>query len=186
MFLLSLCSGSSPYVTSVSQPRNVVPSEAARHPNEHVGKRHGVEREDWIGCKSVVKDFRSPAPFPRNLKARVGMQWAMVTDTVMTMRITERRSVEGTIEPIAPEHSGRLEASYSDIANRIGSPKFVRAMTQACSANALAVPIPCHRVVRNDGALSGYRWGVELKRTLLEWEVRTWMYSSNPHLGSHL
>ncbi|HEX8774174.1 MAG TPA: bifunctional DNA-binding transcriptional regulator/O6-methylguanine-DNA methyltransferase Ada [Pyrinomonadaceae bacterium] len=62
-------------------------------------------------------------------------------------------------------------ASYADIANRIGSPKSVRAVAQACGANALAVAIPCHRVVRNDGALSGYRWGIERKRALLEREA---------------
>jgi AraC family transcriptional regulator of adaptative response/methylated-DNA-[protein]-cysteine methyltransferase len=61
-------------------------------------------------------------------------------------------------------------ASYTDIAKLIGSPNSVRAVAQACGANALAVAIPCHRVVRNDGALSGYRWGVERKRVLLEKE----------------
>jgi AraC family transcriptional regulator of adaptative response/methylated-DNA-[protein]-cysteine methyltransferase len=60
--------------------------------------------------------------------------------------------------------------SYADIANRIGVPKSVRAVARACAANALAVAIPCHRVVRNDGGLSGYRWGVERKRALLEKE----------------
>lgn len=63
-------------------------------------------------------------------------------------------------------------ASYTDIANRIGVPKSVRAVAQACAANALAVAIPCHRVVRHDGALSGYRWGVERKRALLEREAK--------------
>jgi AraC family transcriptional regulator of adaptative response/methylated-DNA-[protein]-cysteine methyltransferase len=63
-------------------------------------------------------------------------------------------------------------ASYAEIAKRIGSPKSVRAVAQACGANVLAVAIPCHRVVRHDGALSGYRWGVERKRALLEREAR--------------
>jgi AraC family transcriptional regulator, regulatory protein of adaptative response / methylated-DNA-[protein]-cysteine methyltransferase len=62
-------------------------------------------------------------------------------------------------------------ASYTDIAKRIGSPNSVRAVAHACAANVLAVAIPCHRVVRNDGALSGYRWGVERKRFLLEREA---------------
>ncbi|NMM29350.1 MAG: bifunctional DNA-binding transcriptional regulator/O6-methylguanine-DNA methyltransferase Ada [Glaciimonas sp.] len=63
-------------------------------------------------------------------------------------------------------------ASYTEIACRIGAPKSVRAVAGACAANALAVAIPCHRVVRNDGGLSGYRWGVERKRVLLENEAR--------------
>lgn len=58
-------------------------------------------------------------------------------------------------------------ASYTEIARRIGAPNAVRAVAQACGANSIAVAIPCHRVVRNDGELSGYRWGVERKRTLL-------------------
>jgi AraC family transcriptional regulator of adaptative response/methylated-DNA-[protein]-cysteine methyltransferase len=61
-------------------------------------------------------------------------------------------------------------ASYSEIAERIGSSGAARAVAQACASNRLAVAIPCHRVVRNDGATSGYRWGVERKRALLERE----------------
>jgi AraC family transcriptional regulator of adaptative response/methylated-DNA-[protein]-cysteine methyltransferase len=64
-------------------------------------------------------------------------------------------------------------ASYTDIAGRIGSPTSARAVAQACAANALAVAIPCHRVVRNDGRLSSYRWGVERKRALLQREEVT-------------
>ena len=63
-------------------------------------------------------------------------------------------------------------ASYTEIAVRIGAPRAVRAVAQACAANALAVAIPCHRVIRNDGGLSGYRWSVERKRELLELESR--------------
>jgi len=62
-------------------------------------------------------------------------------------------------------------ASYSDIARRLGAPGSVRAVAQACAANRLAVVIPCHHVVRSDGALSGYRWGVERKRALLACEA---------------
>ncbi|MCZ6664496.1 MAG: bifunctional DNA-binding transcriptional regulator/O6-methylguanine-DNA methyltransferase Ada [Gammaproteobacteria bacterium] len=61
-------------------------------------------------------------------------------------------------------------ASYKDIAVRIGSPKAVRAVAQACRSNALALAIPCHRVVRSDGGLSGYRWGIDRKRQLLSQE----------------
>jgi AraC family transcriptional regulator of adaptative response/methylated-DNA-[protein]-cysteine methyltransferase len=64
-------------------------------------------------------------------------------------------------------------ASYTEIAERIGAPKSVRAVGQACASNAIAVAIPCHRVVRTDGALAGYRWGVERKRALLEREARS-------------
>jgi AraC family transcriptional regulator of adaptative response/methylated-DNA-[protein]-cysteine methyltransferase len=60
--------------------------------------------------------------------------------------------------------------SYSDVAERIGAPTAMRAVAGACAANKLAVAIPCHRVVRNDGAVSGYAWGVDRKRKLLAME----------------
>jgi AraC family transcriptional regulator of adaptative response/methylated-DNA-[protein]-cysteine methyltransferase len=60
--------------------------------------------------------------------------------------------------------------SYSEIARRIGAPTSGRAVANACAANNLAVAIPCHRVIRNDGSLSGYAWGVERKQALIDRE----------------
>ncbi|MBI1777205.1 MAG: methylated-DNA--[protein]-cysteine S-methyltransferase [Proteobacteria bacterium] len=62
-------------------------------------------------------------------------------------------------------------ASYSEIARRVGAPKEPYAVADACAANPIAVAIPCHRVVRKDGTLAGYRWGVKRKRALLEREA---------------
>ena len=62
-------------------------------------------------------------------------------------------------------------ATYQEVARAIGQPKAVRAVAQACGANPLAVAIPCHRVVRTDGDVSGYRWGVERKRKLIDREA---------------
>ncbi len=61
--------------------------------------------------------------------------------------------------------------SYADIAVRVGQPRAVRAVASACAANNIAVAIPCHRVVRSDGALSGYAWGVDRKQRLLDSEA---------------
>lgn len=63
-----------------------------------------------------------------------------------------------------------VTVSYAELAARVGVPSGARAVAGACAANPVAVAIPCHRVVRNDGALSGYRWGVERKRILLDRE----------------
>jgi AraC family transcriptional regulator, regulatory protein of adaptative response / methylated-DNA-[protein]-cysteine methyltransferase len=75
--------------------------------------------------------------------------------------------VWGAIRRIPPGST----ASYTEIARKIGAPGAVRAVAQACGANTLAIAIPCHRVIRNDGSLSGYRWGVERKRALLAREA---------------
>ena len=64
-----------------------------------------------------------------------------------------------------------VTASYRAIADRVGSPKAARAVARACASNPLAIAIPCHRVIRNDGTLGGYRWGVERKRALLAREA---------------
>lgn len=61
-------------------------------------------------------------------------------------------------------------ATYAQIAARIGFPRAVRAVAGACAANHVAVLVPCHRVVRTDGTLGGYKWGIERKCALLDWE----------------
>jgi len=60
--------------------------------------------------------------------------------------------------------------TYTEIARRIGAPKALRAVAGACAANVLAIAIPCHRVLRSNGSLSGYRWGLERKRQLIQRE----------------
>jgi AraC family transcriptional regulator of adaptative response/methylated-DNA-[protein]-cysteine methyltransferase len=72
-------------------------------------------------------------------------------------------------------------ASYQQIAARIGRPAAIRAVARACAANPVAVAIPCHRVVRTDGGLSGYRWGVERKQTLLQREARSAGHTKRGH-----
>ena len=78
-----------------------------------------------------------------------------------------QQSVWGVLRKIPPGTT----ASYREIAEQIGRPTAVRAVAQACGANPIAIVVPCHRVVRSDGALAGYRWGVERKCALLEREA---------------
>jgi AraC family transcriptional regulator of adaptative response/methylated-DNA-[protein]-cysteine methyltransferase len=65
----------------------------------------------------------------------------------------------------------RTTLSYAEVAQRIGEPNAARAVAQACAENAIAIAIPCHRVVRSDGVPSGYRWGLDRKRALLRKEA---------------
>lgn len=62
--------------------------------------------------------------------------------------------------------------SYAEVARRIGMPRAARAVARACSTNRIALLVPCHRVVRSDGGLSGYRWGASRKQWLLDWETQ--------------
>jgi AraC family transcriptional regulator of adaptative response/methylated-DNA-[protein]-cysteine methyltransferase len=63
--------------------------------------------------------------------------------------------------------------SYAEVAQAVGAPKAVRAAASACASNRIGVLIPCHRVIRGDGGLGGYRWGLPRKRALLDMERRT-------------
>jgi AraC family transcriptional regulator, regulatory protein of adaptative response / methylated-DNA-[protein]-cysteine methyltransferase len=75
-------------------------------------------------------------------------------------------------------------ATYGEIAARLDVPRQAREVGEACAANKLAVVVPCHRVVKKDGGISGYRWGVRRKRALLEREHRARLLqpvAANPH-----
>jgi len=120
------------------------------------------------------------ARFPRAALARADRDFAGLVSEVVRLVDDPARAqahglpldIRGTAfqrlvwEKLREIPAGRT-ASYAEIAGRIGSPKAVRAVANACGANPLAVAIPCHRVVASDGGLGGYRWGVERKRRLL-------------------
>ena len=92
---------------------------------------------------------------------RLGLQLPLdIRGTAFQQRVWQ------ALREIPPGHT----VSYAQIAARIGCPNSVRAVAGACAANSIAVAIPCHRVVRTGGGISGYRWGVERKRTLLDRE----------------
>ncbi|WP_323752584.1 methylated-DNA--[protein]-cysteine S-methyltransferase [Marinobacter sp.] len=79
-----------------------------------------------------------------------------------------QKTVWGALQAVP---SGQT-TTYSELANTLGKPQAVRAVANACGANKLAVIIPCHRVVRSDGGLGGYRWGIERKKALLNREAK--------------
>jgi AraC family transcriptional regulator of adaptative response/methylated-DNA-[protein]-cysteine methyltransferase len=127
------------------------------------------------------------AEFPRAAISRVeeGDEWV----EAMVSRVATHLPVNGTkadkeipLDVVGTSFQWRVwralqripageTRSYSAIARAIGKPKAVRAVAQACAANRVAVVVPCHRVVRNDGTLGGYRWGVDVKARLLDAEA---------------
>jgi AraC family transcriptional regulator of adaptative response/methylated-DNA-[protein]-cysteine methyltransferase len=109
--------------------------------------------------------------FERMVACVVGFveQPALGLDLPLDIRGTAfQHRVWQTLRSIPPGST----VSYSEVARRIGSPASSRAVARACAANRLAVAIPCHRVIRNEGGLSGYRWGIDRKRALLDRESR--------------
>lgn len=99
----------------------------------------------------------------------------------------DKRKLELPLRPQASEFQARVWAalqaipygqtrSYKDIAEAIGEPTAVRAVARACATNPIALAIPCHRVVRSSGALSGYRWGLDRKQALLDQEKGTALF----------
>ena len=108
--------------------------------------------------------------FDRWVAAVVGMVDSSRADTELPLDIRGTAFQERVWRALARIPAGTT-ATYADIARAIGAPGSVRAVARACGANNLAVAIPCHRVVRSDGAISGYRWGVERKQALLAREA---------------
>ncbi len=109
----------------------------------------------------------------RGFAAKLGLYMEGLSDKLPDLEIDVRgspfqREVWRAISAIPPGET----RSYSELAALIGRPKAVRAVARACGANELAILIPCHRVIRADGGLGGYRWGIEWKRMLLEREKR--------------
>lgn len=129
----------------------------------------------------LAKDLKARFPSARLVDPAPGFaEWVakvvrFVDDPARADRLDLPLDIRGTTfqrrvwEALQAIPAGRT-ASYAEVANRLGMPRAVRAVAGACAANALAVAIPCHRVVGSDGRLTGYRWGVERKRRLLERE----------------
>lgn len=119
--------------------------------------------------------------FPRAQLMQDEAELSAALDSVQTMLADPRNGLDWPLDPLGTEFQLQVwealrqvppgqTVSYTDLASRIGKPDAVRAVASACAANPLAVAVPCHRVIRSDGALSGYRWGAERKQSLLNRE----------------
>jgi AraC family transcriptional regulator of adaptative response/methylated-DNA-[protein]-cysteine methyltransferase len=137
--------------------------------------------------ENLVTDLRRE--FPKATLERVDAgrdEWLAAVVARVQSEITGRSSPATALPPLdiratafqwrvwqALQHIPRGSTrSYSDIAAQIGAPRSVRAVANACGRNHLAVVVPCHRVIREDGSLGGYRWGIARKRDLIEREAR--------------
>jgi AraC family transcriptional regulator of adaptative response/methylated-DNA-[protein]-cysteine methyltransferase len=110
---------------------------------------------------------------PAAVAAAIAKVKAVISGKDATLPLDERGSdLQRQVWAALRDVPWGATVSYAELARRIGRPTAVRAVAQACGANPLAVLTPCHRAVRSDGALSGYRWGRERKATLLAMEAR--------------
>jgi O-6-methylguanine DNA methyltransferase len=134
---------------------------AARvHRIDAVAQESDLDAQAWSVLRDLALTGLDPAMFERPKR---GFELPLdVRGTAFQQRVWQ------ALRAIPP---GATE-TYSSIALKIGAARSVRAVAGACAANLHAVAIPCHRVVRQDGDLSGYRWGVERKRELIERESR--------------
>ncbi|GAA5157964.1 methylated-DNA--[protein]-cysteine S-methyltransferase [Viridibacterium curvum] len=108
--------------------------------------------EDWMACVIGFVDGRDA-----NLALPLD-----VRGTAFQQRVWQ------ALQSIPPGST----LSYTELAQKLGTPRAVRAVASACAANTLAIAIPCHRIVRSDGSLSGYRWGIDRKRMLIDREAK--------------
>ncbi len=131
-------------------------------------RRQRLERELGVAFPDHVRTPDEDALLPELLGAvaLVERPWTPFTSPLAIGGTAFQRRVWSAVRQIP---SGKT-ASYAEIAQKIGAPSASRAVAGACAANVLAIAIPCHRVLRNNGALSGYRWGLERKRELLQRE----------------
>ncbi|NOZ67129.1 MAG: methylated-DNA--[protein]-cysteine S-methyltransferase [Alphaproteobacteria bacterium] len=138
------------YVHFGEGPESLIQSLSQEFPKGHImpsPAHHAPELDSWIEALNHHLSGNIPRPdIPLHLNG-----------TAFQMRVWHfLMSVpEGDIK------------HYRDVANGIGAPKAIRAAASACGANKIAVLIPCHRVLRSDGGLGGYRWGLERKKALL-------------------
>jgi AraC family transcriptional regulator of adaptative response/methylated-DNA-[protein]-cysteine methyltransferase len=134
----------------------------------------------------VVGDLRQEFPGATIERTDAGDDWLAAMIARISVDLDGGQSSDTPLPPIdiratafqwrvwqALQHIPRGETrSYTDIAAAIGEPRSVRAVANACGRNRLAIVVPCHRVIREDGSLGGYRWGIERKRSLLDRERR--------------
>jgi AraC family transcriptional regulator of adaptative response/methylated-DNA-[protein]-cysteine methyltransferase len=132
------------------------------HPDELVGEL--AARYPDAEKRRADDDFQQLAAQVVDLIEHPGRGLELVLDVRGT---TFQQRVWQAIREIPPGKT----STYAEIADRVGVPGAVRAVAQACAANPVAVAIPCHRVIRRDGSLSGYRWGIERKGALLQREA---------------
>lgn len=147
-----------------------------------LGKVLVAETETGIAAVLIGED---PAELLADLGARFpGMRierGAVALDAALAAIERPARGFDGTLALSGTGFQRRVwtaltaipagqTRTYTEVARAVGAPAAVRAVASACGANPIAVLIPCHRVVRGDGSLGGYRWGVERKRALLDRE----------------
>jgi AraC family transcriptional regulator of adaptative response/methylated-DNA-[protein]-cysteine methyltransferase len=144
-------------------------------------------------CEALMRDLRHRYPEERPAPWECAERSALIdpfpaddgfgswVSRVIALIETPTRRLDIPLDPRATPFQRRVwqalldvpcgtTVTYTDLANRIGSPAGARAVARACAANPIAVAIPCHRVIRSDGSLGGYRWGIERKQALLERE----------------